>query len=591
MLTLEAPVFLTPAEEEVRVVLRALLGRLLHMPDARYSPLYVGPVRRPDCVLRALQEAAAHCGVDVFVADRVPPAGGAAGEVGFGSVGAIPAVLASTDRRWVIAGDLDPDKLPGDFLQLLDNDGLIYDTRQFPGPPANASPLRDAITARATAPGPWVLEVTTDGEAAPIVAAEAAVRLRLLGYSVGAVFEAFSDAALRECPVPAGRPAAAVIQLGFRPERSTLHRLLGRAGERGTALVFVGTAASIPADLEAAAPVALVRAAPDPVPEAVRTATWLPTKELLTGAPESGAPRDLISFVEAQNRSLNHIVRAAASWERAGYLLLFARDRFGWIQIDGREDAIRGAWRLGDAEDGSAEQVLARIRAMSLWEGIVALFVAGTEPSPACVATQALVLVDTVDLDVRRTLDESRHGRLQAGSLASPVPPVSPSRVARELLWWGQLRPAAELLEAAERASGWGVEEELLLGYLSADRDPREASARLQHAALRLADDLAGARSAQHVDATFAALLLDVRAHPTHARHAWGVVQRWLESQGESWVWTARRAAVAYELAARVGALDQAGRFRDLALQLSRPGDALPVWLRTSDPLTATEAS
>ncbi|HEU0299717.1 MAG TPA: hypothetical protein VFR37_09690 [Longimicrobium sp.] len=588
MLSLEAPVFLTPAEEEVRVVLRALLARLLNMEQRRYSPLYVGPVRRVDCVLRALQEAAAQCGLDVFDADSATCPSLAEG-VGFGSVRSIPAALASAgERRWVIAGDVDPDRLPSDFLACLDRDGLIYDTRQFPGPPAAPSPLREAIAHKAGVAGSWVLEVASDADAAPIVAAEAAVRLRLLGYSVSGVYEAFTDAALAGCafsPAAGGRTAV-VVYVGYRPEPGVVRQLVVQASAHGAGLVLVATAGTLAGlDLASHTAGSVVRAAPEPVPEAVRAASWLPAREVLTGAPESGAARELISQVEAHHRSLNHIIRAAASWERAGFLLVFGADRFGWIRLDGSEDLVRGAWRLGDADGATAEELLARVRAMCLWEGICALFVAATAPVPTALPAQAAVLVDTVDLDVRRTLDEARCGRVPVGSLAPPVAAVPPSRVARELLWWGQTRPAQELLEAAERASGWGVEEELLLGYLSAERDPREASARLQHAALRLADDLAGSRSAQHVDATFAALLLDVRAHPSRARHAWGVVERWLESQGASWVWTARRAAVAYEIAARVGALEEAGLFRDLVVQLSRPGDVLPAWVRTSDPL------
>ncbi|HWK89220.1 MAG TPA: hypothetical protein VNP72_04470, partial [Longimicrobium sp.] len=287
-----------------------------------------------------------------------------------------------------------------------------------------------------------------------------------------------------------------------------------------------------------------------------------------------------------------HMVRSAASWERSGFLLVYTSGRFGWIGIDGGEGVVRGAWRLGDPASAShdVDAVLARIRAMTLWDGMHALFVAATKPVPPCGNPRG-VLVDTVDLDVRRTLEEARDGRVPPGSLAAEVAPVPPSRVARELLWWGQGRFAHELLRAAERASPWGVEEELLLGYLSAERDPREAAARLQHAAHRLAADLGGGRWSQHVDATLAALVLDVRAHPLQAAHAWGVVERWIESQGEDWIGTPRRAAVLYELAARAGELRKAAAFRDLVLRLSRPGDALPAWLARSDPLPLVEVS
>ena len=429
--------------------------------------------------------------------------------------------------------------------------------------------------------------MSAESESAPVVAAEAAVRLRILGFDVAAVWEAGSDDRLDACPLPAAPRPAAVVHVTAALSRVSAARLVRRANDAGAGLVLIGTAATMAGlGVQVGAPrAAVVRAGPDPVPDAVRRASWPPAREVLTGAPESGAPRELISLVDPRHRSLNHIVRAAASWERAGFLLVFGADRFGWIWIDGGDGVVLGAWRIGDDEAVmSVEDVLARIRAMSQWEGVRALFVAATDPVPSA-AAPAGVLVDTIDLDVRRTLEEVRHQRPGGGSLAPSLLAVPPSRVARELLAWGQLRPAQELLEAAERASPWGVDEELLLGYLSADRDPREASARLQHAAHRLADDLAGARWGQHVDATLSALLLDVRAHPSHAPHAWGVVERWLESQGDAWVATARRAAVAYEIAARAGVMERAAQFRDLVLQLSRPGDALPAWVHSSDPL------
>jgi hypothetical protein len=382
-----------------------------------------------------------------------------------------------------------------------------------------------------------------------------------------------------------------VAHLGAPLPGPVLHSLVARARERGAVLVLVGAASALAAAGLEASPggAPLVRATPAPVPDAVRRAAWPPARDVLTGAPESGAERELISRVDGGDHALGPLVRSAASWERPGFLLVFTPARFGWIAVDGADAVVRGAWRLGDPPaSAGVDAVLARIRAMGLWEGSRALFVAATAPVPSH-SGGAAVLVDTVDLDVRRTLEEAAVGRVPPGSLPPGVPDVPPSRVVRELLWWGQCRAAHELLQEAERASPWGVEEELLLGYLSAERDPREAAARLQHAAHRLSDDFAGARWGQHVDATLSALLLDVRAHPGRARHAWGVVERWIESQGEGWVATPRRAAVVYELAARAGEIGEAARFRDAVLRLSRPGDALPCWLERSDPLPRME--
>ena len=587
MADVDPPPLLSPAEEEIRVILRALFGRLLAMDAARYSPLYVGPLRRAEPVRRALEDAAGCQGVPVVGAgalwDAAPP-----GAVGLVPLRAAAQVLQDTSkRRWVMVGDVDPDQLPAELLARLDEVGLIYDTRQVPAPPAAPSPLGAALGARAAAGGPWVLRVAAEPEAAPVVAAEAAVRLRVLGYAAVSLWEAGPVPDLDAAPFPPGPRPALVAHLGGPLPQAVAGTLTRRAREHGAALVLVGEPRAVETRGEGSGgPSWFVRATPEPVPDAVRRASWPPAREVLTGAPESGAERELISQMDAGGRALGHVVRSAASWERAGYLLVFTAERFGWIAVDGEEGVVRGAWRLGDAVSAAdVGATLARIRAMSLWEGIRALFVADTDPVPPESRASA-VLVDTVDLDVRRTLEEARGGRVPPGSLPGEVPPVPPSRVARELLWWGQARSAHELLSAAERASPWGVDEELLLGYLSAERDPREAAARLQHAAHRLSDDFADGRWTQHVDATLAALLLEVRAHPARAHQAWGVVERWLESQGEGWVGTPRRAAVVYELAARAGEIEEAARFRDAVLRLSRPGDLLPAWVESSDPLS-----
>lgn len=586
-----SPVLLSPAEEEIRVVLRALFGRLLDLDPERYSPLYVGPLRRAEPVRRALEDAVLCHGTSVAGAEALWDAAPSRAVALVPLRAAAQVLRAASGRRWVVVGDVDPDRLPPELLARLDEVGLIYDTRQIPAPPASPAPLAAALAERARTAGAWVLRVAAEPETVPVVAAEAAVRLRVLGYATGGVWEVPSGPDPGEPPVPLAPRPALVAHLGAPLAADAWAAVTRHAHARGAALVLVGTPAAVAAAAGAGDAAPLVRATPEPVPEAVRRASWPPAREVLTGAPDSGAERELISWVDASDRALGHIVRAAASWERTGFLLVFTPERFGWIAVDGGEGVVRGAWRLGDPPAAAdLETTLARIRAMSLWEGIRALFVAATEPVPPH-SRGVAALVDTVDLDVRRTLEEFEGGRVPAGSLPGDVHFVAPSRVARELLGWGQARAARELLQAAERASPWGVDEELLLGYLSAERDPREAAARLQHAAHRLSDDLAGGRWSQHVDATLAALLLDVRAHPARARHAWGVVERWIESQGDAWVGTPRRAAVVYELAARAGQIREAARFRDAVLRLSRPGDALPAWVESSDPLPLLEAA
>jgi len=567
---------LSPSEEETRVILRALFRRLLALDPSRYSPLYVGPLRRAEPVRRALAEAAAAHGR----------------ETGVAAPAVVIAPLAWVDApspdavRVVVVGDVDPDRLPAAFLSRLEATGLIYDTRQTPVPGSAPSPIREALVAVAGGSGPWLLRVAADAESVPVVAAEAALRLRLFGFTTGPVLSRVPDQPASTVLGGEGERRAVVVQLDGIPAPDALERLFAHSRRSAQGTVVVGSASAMAA--VATHPMAqcsaCVRVGLEVVPEAVRTANWPPAREVLTGAPKRGPEREAISFAEGPNRTLNHLVRASASWDRRGFLLVYGLDRFGWIAVDGAEGVVRGAWRLGDSTEAHAgtEDVLARIRAMTFWPEARALFVAASAPCPEGFVCE--VLVDTVDLDIRRTLDEARGPSSDASSQAD-VPRLHPSRVARELLWWGQSRFAHELLEDAERASGWGVQEELLLGYLSAERDPREAAARLQHAAHRLSLDLDAVAWSQQVDATLAALLLDVRGQPGRAFSAWPVVARWMESQGKEWINTERRAAVMFELAARAGELDHAVCFRDLLRRLARPGDPLPEWLSASDPL------
>lgn len=569
---------LTPAEEEMRVILRTLLGRLLEAQESRYFPLYVGPVRRAEPVRRALEAAAASAGVTVLGPEALCDGSSGPG-VGLAPLRAARQVLADrSDRRWVIVGDVDPERLPDEVLRRLDSDGLLFDTRQTPAPPARVSPLSLAFREREGREGPWAIRVAAEPDSASLVAAEAAMRLRLRGHAVGPVWNPGHDVVAAGAPIPSGGRPALVVQLDAAVPAERLDDLESLTRHRGAVLVMVG-----PQRFLGARGHDFVRTSPTPVPDVVRSATWPPAREMLTGAPETGTVRELISVVDG-GRTLNQVVRAAASWERRGFVLLYTPDRFGWISVDGGEGLVCGAMCAGESRGSDAAHVLACIRAMSAWHGARALFVAATEPHPVG-AWACSVLVDTVDLDVRRTRDEVRGG--------GPVPEVGaehragirPSCIARELLWWGQTRFACELLESAERASSWGVEEELLLGYLSAERDPREAAARLQHAAHRISVELATGTWGQHVDATLAALVLDVRTHPGRAPQAWAVIERWLESEGHGWVATERHAAVLYEIAARAGELGRAVYFRDLLLRLSPPDRPLLAWVRRSDPL------
>lgn len=587
-------VLLSPVEEEMRVVLRRLFVRLLEMDPERYNPLYVGPVRRGEPVRRALQEAADAAGIAMLEPEQVfdPGVQGGVAIVPLTAAGQIvgPEVAG---RRWVIVGGTDPDQVPVALLERLREDGLIYDTRQVPAPTARPGGLAAELERRVATGGHWVLAVVTDADEADAVAGEAALRLRRAGCRDARVVATGTGTDAARVPMP-GAAGALVVCVDAVPPRPAITALIESAREHAVAVVLVAPAAVIRVlEKTLALPAAdVVRASRLPVPEAVRQAPWPPVSEVLTGGPAKGAFRELIFPLEPGTRHLWQVIRSAAAYGRLGYVLVYSPKRFGWILVDGDEGEVGGAWIAGDATDRplALADAMARARAMALWEDIRILFVAASDPHPVPLGSPRVV-IDTVVVDIMRTIDEVRAGSAPAGTVAAPHAPLKPSRVAEHLLWWGQARYAYEVLEVAERASSWGVDEDLMLGYLSAERDPHEAAARLQHAALRLSTGAgADVGHVQQMDATLSALLLEVRARPSYAFSAWAVVERWLESQGDGFVHTSRHAALLYELAARAGQIVFAIRFRDRLRALAGPGDPLPEWLESSDPLPALEA-
>jgi hypothetical protein len=144
------------------------------------------------------------------------------------------------------------------------------------------------------------------------------------------------------------------------------------------------------------------------------------------------------------------------------------------------------------------------------------------------------------------------------GAGAPPPAPLRLHEVAQVLVEWGVPDVARGFLQRAEQALAWGPEEDVLLGNLSAARNPDAAAARLRHGAMRAFSEPRASGVDLYFEAMLNALLVEVRAGQTAPSVAWAIVGGWLRDAGTGWVTTARHAAIWLELALRAGANDSA---------------------------------
>ena len=322
---------------------------------------------------------------------------------------------------------------------------------------------------------------------------------------------------------------------------------------------------------------AVVRAGGLPPDAALAGFPWPRVTSLWVGAPVGAAEGEAAALVLPEGTTLLEALGHLEVRARPGRLVAWRSDRLAVVEIDQRPAGavVVGVRIGGDAPAADRETVLARLDEIRGWPCVRMALLPAAERSDAAAGVEETV--QRVGFFFART-DDERGG---APTPARTGPAQELHAVATALLGLGLAGPARDLLRRAERESRWGVEEEVLLGYLVAEHDPEEAVTRLRHAALRLAtvEDETGEAWALQTDATLNALLLMVRARHVAATDAWGSVEGWLRQAGTVWVASPRHAAVLFELAARAGRPEEARRFADLFRSMAGPGEPLAAAL------------
>ncbi len=296
------------------------------------------------------------------------------------------------------------------------------------------------------------------------------------------------------------------------------------------------------------------RTPPPPLPLPERALPGL--GELLPGAPRASRVVEDPVLFHLRLVPLAEVLQSAVGWSAPGTLVVFGQGRFGWVEV--AHGRIRGVGELGhhaEPAPGPEEEVYRVLKRMAAWEDASVAFVPAERPVEGPARLEG-VPVGHALFAVAKAADEVGPGDGGDGADTG----LRAYQVAEALLEWGLPSLAGAFLERAERASTWGAEEDLLLGHLSAERNPQGAAARLRHGALRAvsADAQDPARLGVYVSATLGALILEVRAGYTVPSAALAVIRGWLDDAGTGWVADARHAAIWFEIALRAGAAESA---------------------------------
>ena len=546
-------------QADVRLSIRGALDVLLEQPGPPlYNPVYVGPLRSPTPLSEELQALATARGLRLAVESEVPQGRGAiwlldpdAAEAAL-TAGAKP----TAGVQWVVWGAGDAGGLPDRLAAWLASGGLVL--RPMPlltgGTGEIAAAVALAVEEAGAAARRWVVVVAAPED------------LDLLGAELQFHLEVAGVARVRRVPAEAWEPGAEevgearvlVVDEGGAP--GLAERLAAAQEREGPVwgLVVAGREfdrwTADPAWAGVLGNARIVRRTGSPPLPLAESA--LPTlAELLVGVPH--APK----VVEDPNQfhlrlvPLEEVLQSAVGWSRPGTLVVFGPGRFGWIELArGRIGAVGTLGGETVAAGASAEAVYRVLRRISGWADASAAFVPA-EPPPDPGGAAPGVPVGQAVFAVAKALDEGA-----GGGEPDRETPVRTYQVAEALVQRGLPTLAAAFMERVERASPWGPEEDLLLGHLSAERDPQAAAARLRHGALRAVhtDAPDPARLGVYVDATLSALLLEVRAGCTLPAAAYAVIAEWLQDVGTGWVGDARHAAIWLEIALRAGAVESA---------------------------------
>ncbi len=550
---------------DVRQSLRAVLEVLLERPGSPlYNPVFVGPLESAGPVYEALRAIAAARGFRLSLGGDVPREPGAAW---LADVETAERELASGAEpgygvQWVVWGASDAGALPDRLAARVSSAGIPVRPGAGSGDPATSDlaaaveiALRDAGEARRR----HFVVVVGAAEDLDVLAAELHFQLETAAVGVPRVRRGPAAAWLSRVE---GGPGARVLVCGEGEGdgEELAARLEAEPGAGIWGLVVEGgrfacwSAGGAWSRLLARARV-VNRTPPPPLPLPERALPGL--GELLLGsACAARVVEDPVLF-HLRLVPLAEVLQSAVGWSAPGTLVVFGRGHFGWVEVaHGRIRRVGERGRRAEPAPRPEEEVYRVLERMAAWEDASAAFVPAERPVEHPDRSEG-VPVGHALFAVAKAADEGGPG---AGGGAAGGG-LRAYQVAEALLEWGLPSLAGPFLERAERASAWGAEEDLLLGHLTAGRNPQAAAARLRHGALRAVS--AGARDparlAVYVSATLGALLLEVRAGYTVPSVALGVIRGWLDDAGTGWVADARHAAIWLEIALRAGEGTSAG--------------------------------
>jgi hypothetical protein len=581
MQTLAAAPRASLLDEQLRLALSPMCAALAAAPAALYRVVYVGPLSAPDVIRDALQDAA------LGFRTRISEWGDNDAEDGTPVLLLCDVADALAASRWcasiagrqlVVWGETPADDLPEEVHVLTTGqDALVFDPRAHTGPGAEGGVVGGAVqrlVANPRGPGnPLVL--LTHERGMPVIRDLAHLHLDAAGFAP--VDATVPDAGRLELQ---GR-CAPVLLVTRDAEASALADLARRCRSASVPLVLIATptaweqlsrdsAWSALADERA---VVRVSGLPDPSPEAA--VPWPPVAAVWVGAPASGKTEDALVLPRGTT-----LLEALAHLEvrgRPGRVAAWTADGAAVVHVEVRAAgaAVVGVHVVGRGPALDRTAVLTQLDEIRCWPGLQVAVLTAAAPAPGA-GSEVEETVQRIGFYFARLDDERRGGAATPPRASAP----GPRAAARALIGLGLGEAARALLQEAESASQWSVEEEVLLAFLTAEVAPDEAITRLRDAALRLSADAGRADAwAVQTDATLNALLLMVRTGSAGAAEAWATVESWVRHAGTDWVTSPRQAAVLFELAARAGEAPQARTFARLSRELVEPGDPLAVAL------------
>lgn len=541
-------------DEPVRLALVAAAEALAAAPGALYPLVYVGPLAHADALNRAAAEAAATFGIGFgeWQRDSLPRSPGLI-VCGWREIADAQAALPASVQL-VAWGSVPATELPAAVRESVRAPGnLVIDVEQAGLGRKSAwvgGSLYAAVTERS---GPLV--VIAAGDSLRTHADHALLLVEAVGATSASITLPETGPAAAEAVVAVWTASACA------PE--DVVRIAGefRSARRALVLVMDETSWDVLRANAAwgagGAPAAVIRVGPLVGDAAFAGVEWPHVGSVWIGAPCAGEGEAImLPDGTALLEGLGYLeVRG-----RPGRLVAWRSDAVATVGVDVRAAGavVVSAETLGGGVAGDREAVLELLDEVRRWCGLRLAIVWGGRPAGSTGVEEP---VQRVGFHFSRLDDERRGAPTPPGA----CPAAGLNDVARALIGLGLRDAALFMLRQAERESRWGVEEEMLLGFLVAGADPQEAITRLRHAALRLATGPGGPEAwAQQTEATLNALLLLVRTRQASAAEAWATVSSWMEEAGTSWIATARHAAVLFELAARAGEIGEARRFAGL---------------------------